>query len=61
MLFSGLVMVVLMIWRPQGIMGVTASSVSAGGWMRRWFSRVNKKRQVDAAMDTSLGTEDVSR
>ena len=60
MLFSGLVMVVLMIWRPQGIMGVTASSVSAGGWMRRWFDR-RKKRRADGAIDTSLGTEDVQR
>jgi branched-chain amino acid transport system permease protein len=41
MLLSGILMVVLMIWRPQGILGVSAAASATQGRFKRWFARLS--------------------
>jgi len=44
MLLNGVLMVVLMIWRPQGILGVAASAKATRGRLQQWFAGVFGKR-----------------
>jgi branched-chain amino acid transport system permease protein len=44
MLLNGVLMVVLMIWRPQGILGVSASATATRGRLQEWFAGLFGKR-----------------
>jgi branched-chain amino acid transport system permease protein len=55
MLLSGVLMVGLMIWRPQGILGVSAAGVTRGR-LQQWFARLSGKSSAVEAVDAPVNT-----
>ena len=51
MLINGVIMIVLMIWRPQGIMGVSVKRGGSGKWKKR-FARLTGRSPGGAATDS---------
>ncbi len=51
MLLNGVLMVVLMIWRPQGILGVSASAKATQGRLQEWFARIFGSRTPAPAVE----------
>jgi branched-chain amino acid transport system permease protein len=58
MLINGGLMVGLMIWRPQGILGVSAAAGATRGTVQRWFTRLTRKaipeKMAGARVDTGV-------
>jgi branched-chain amino acid transport system permease protein len=50
MLLNGILMVALMIWRPQGILGTSAAAATTGGRFSRLIDRALGRKQVDSAV-----------
>ena len=60
MLLSGVLMVGLMIWRPQGILGVSAAAGATRGRLQQWFARLSGKASAGEALGASANTGVVS-
>jgi branched-chain amino acid transport system permease protein len=60
MLINGVLMVILMIWRPQGILGVSAATGAARGRLKQWFARLTGQVSTEEMMDLAVNTGAVS-
>jgi branched-chain amino acid transport system permease protein len=47
MLINGGLLVALMIWRPQGILGVSAASRAARGRVQQWLTRLTRRAPAE--------------